>query len=209
MADENAPSRPPSPPSEPPASTVKPTAAAPSRAVNFGHMPMTEEFDRAKWTLPPVIPVLIAAVVLAIVAAVVLYTNKKTITNAAIAQVRVAPQGDSVLVAVHVKFDNTAGKQLWTHEVTSELETADGKKFTDTANPRVDFDRFVRAFPQLAEADASALGNEQKIAQGPFSGVCIFAYPIDKATFDARKSLGLRIKFYDWPPLELKEAISH
>jgi hypothetical protein len=167
---------------------------------------MTEEFDRAKWTLPPVIPVLIAAVVLAIVVAVVLYTTKaKTITNAAIAQVRVAPQGGNVLVAVQVKFDNTTDKILWTHEITSELETADGKKFTDTPAPRVDFDRFVRAFPQLADAGASALGDEQKIAKGPFTGVCIFAYPVDKATFDARKSLGLRIKFYDWPALELKQ----
>ncbi len=203
MADENAPS---SPPSGPPAPTVKPAAAAPPRTVNFGHMPMTEEFDRAKWTLPPVIPVLIAAVVLAILVAVVLYTTKaKTITNAAIAQVRVAPQGDSVLVAVQVKFDNTTDKQLWTHEITLELETADGKKLTDTPAPRVDFNRFVRAFPQLADADASALGDEQKIAKGPFTGVSIFSYPVDKATFDARKSLNLRIKFYDWPALELKQ----
>ena len=170
---------------------------------------MSEEFDRAKWTLPPIIPVLIAAVVLAIAAVVALYANKKTITNAAIAQVRVAPQGDSVLVAVQVKFDNTTGKQLWTHEITSELETADGKKFTDTPAPRVDLDRFMRAFPQLAEASAPPFGDEQKIAQGPFTGVCIFSYPVDKATFDARKSLGLHIKFYDWPVLELKEAVGH
>src|SRR5258708_22434782 len=149
MDDENAPS---SPPSGPPTPAVKPAAAAPPRATNFGHMPMTEEFDRAKWTLPPVIPVLIAAMVLAIVVAVVLYTTKaKTITNAAISQVRVAPQGDSILVAVQVKFDNTTDKQLWTHEITSELETADGKKFTDTANPRGDFNAFAAAFPTLAD----------------------------------------------------------
>lgn len=204
MPDENSPTTPPGPPATAPA--AKPASVSPPSATDFGHIPMTEEFDRAKWTLPPVIPVLIAAVVLAIVVAIVLFTTRsKMITNAAISQVRVAAQGNSVLVAVQVKLDNTTERQLWTQDVTSELETADGKKFTDQPAPRVDLDRFMRAFPQLAEASATPLGDEQKIAKGPFTGVSIFSYPVDKATFEARKSLSLRIKFYDWPPLALKQ----
>jgi hypothetical protein len=206
MPDENSPPTPPSPPAATSASGAKPASAAPPSTTDFAHMPMTEEFDRAKWTLPPVIPVLIGVTVLAIAVAIVLFATKaKTITNAAIVQVRVAPQGDNILVAVQVKFDNTTGKQLWTKEVTSELETADGQKYTDQPAPRSDLDRYIRAFPQLADANAAPLGDEQKIATGPFTGVSIFSYPVDKATFDARKSLSLRIKFYDWPALALKQ----
>ena len=49
-----------------------PTAPKPEPA-DAGHIPMTEEMDRAKWTLPPVIPVLVAAAVVLIVLA--LYTH--------------------------------------------------------------------------------------------------------------------------------------
>src|ERR1700674_771982 len=153
MPDENSPSTPPSPPAATSTPEAKPTSAAPPRTTDFGHIPMTEEFDRAKWTLPPVIPVLIGVVVLAIAVSIILVTVRpKSITNGAIAQVRVAPQGDSVLVAVQVKFDNSTEKQLWVQEITSELETSDGQKYTDQPAPRSDLARFMRAFPQLADA---------------------------------------------------------
>ena len=205
MPDEN-------PPSTPPSASAGPeeTPAAPPAPAVVGHIPMSDEFHRTRRTLP-VVPMLMGVVVVAMVVAIYMFTVRpKTITNSAISQVRAVVQGDNILVAVQVKFDNSTDRQLWVTEVTSELETADGKKYTDQSAPRVDLDRFMRAFPQLAEANAAPLGDQQKISPGPYTGVSIFSYPVDKATFDARKSLGLRIKFYEWPALELRqEAVSH
>ncbi|SRR5258708_516490 len=200
MPDESSPSKPLNPPS---ANSV--SEEAPAAPAVVGHIPMSDEFHRTRRTLP-VVPMLMGVLVVAIVVAIYMFTVRpKIITNSAISQVRAVAQGDNILVAVQVKFDNSTDRQLWVTEVTSELETADGKKYTDQAAPRVDLDRYMRAFPQLAEANAAPLGAEQKISPGPYSGVSVFAFPVDKATFDGRKSLGLRIKFYEWPALELKQ----
>ena len=45
-------------------------------AYDAGHVPITEEFDSAKRTLPPVAPVAIALVVVAIVVAIIAYTER-------------------------------------------------------------------------------------------------------------------------------------
>ena len=201
MPDENSPSTPPNQADAPEATPV----ATPPGPVVVGHLPMMDEFHREKRTLP-LVPMLIGAVLVAIGVAIFMFTVKpKTITNSSIAMVRMATQGDSVLVAVQVKFDNSTERQLWVQGVTSEVEMADGKKYTDSSAPRVDVDRFMKAFSQLAEANTGPLGDEQKISPGAFTGVSIFSYPVDKAAFEARKSISVQIKFYQWPALELKQ----
>src|SRR3954453_2579548 len=45
-------------------------------APDAGHVPMTEEMDSAKWSLPPIVPVLIALALVAIAGA--LYTVHRT-----------------------------------------------------------------------------------------------------------------------------------
>src|SRR6185312_17315276 len=46
-----------------------------------GHVPMTEELDSARWNLPPVVPVLIAAAVLAVILGLYLVGSKKPPTS--------------------------------------------------------------------------------------------------------------------------------
>jgi hypothetical protein len=180
--------------------------SAPAQQYTPGHVPMSEEFDRAKWTLPPLVPVLIAAAVVAVIIAVVSFSNRpKPVLNGAITKVASADQDGNTMVAVQVKLDNVIDKQLWIKNIASEVEMADGKKYTDQAAPSGDVQRYFTAFPALTEAKADSLREELKIpAHTPFTGVAIFAFPVDQKAFATRKALTLKIQMYDRPTLVLK-----
>jgi hypothetical protein len=98
-----------------------------------------------------------------------------------------------------------AGKQYYgghPDQIQAEVETPDGKKFSDNAAPAVDAPRYVEAFPPLAEAKADWIKEDLKIpTKTSYNGVAIFSYPVDKATFDKRKQVTLRIQLYDRPTL--------
>ena len=180
--------------------TPKPARPSPPPPeTDAGHVPMTEEFDSAKWTLPPVIPIVVALVIVAVVVAFVVFANRATDpANGAITKVIVAPQEGNVLVAVHMKINSTSEKPLYIRRITSELQTSDGKSYTDSAAPAVDVDRYLQAFPQLAEGKVDALKEELKIpSRASQNGMTVFSYPVDKPAFDGRKSLIVRVHFYD------------
>jgi hypothetical protein len=195
----------PNPPQQPPTPGQQ-QASAPAPSYTPGHVPITEEFDRAKWTLPPAVPVVIAAVVVAIVIAVVSFsTRQKPVLSGAITKVATADQQGNTMVAVQVKLNNVADKQLWVRNIDLNLETADGKKFTDHAAPSGDASRYLKAFPPLQEAGADPLREELKIPpQTAYTGMAVFSFPVDQKTFESRKSLTLQIQIYDQPTLVLK-----
>jgi hypothetical protein len=205
MPDDPKPASQPSAPA-PPATSAKP-AVAPAQPPDIGHMPMSEEFDSAKWTLPPVVPVLIAAVAVAVIVAIVMFTNRATpIMNGAIAKVASADMDGNTLIGVKLQLNNVINKQIWIKDVSSELETADGKKYKDSAAPSGDVPRYLQAAPALAEAQAEPIKAELKIpARTSYIGSAVFSYPVDKKSFDARKSLTIRIQIYDQPTLVLKQ----
>jgi hypothetical protein len=179
----------------------------PTPPADAGHVPMSEEFDRAKWTLPPVVPILIAVAAVAIVVALVSVTNRaKPAAGGTITKIASAEQEGTTLAAVQVKIDNKIEKQIWIKDISSELETADGRKYTDHAAPAVDAARYLKAFPPLRDAQAEPLHDEVKILSGAsFTGFTVFSYPVNKADFDARKSLTVRIELYDQAALVLKQ----
>lgn len=184
---------------------AKPQSAAP--APDAGHVPITEEFDRAKWTLPPIVPIVIAAAAVAIVVAVLAFTNRsQPVASANLVKVVSADQSGNTMVGIQIKLDNKIPKQLWVRSINSELETADGKKYSDSAAPSVDVNRYLEAFPALQEVKSDPLREELKIPAGTsYTGFSIFSYPVDKAAFDSRKSLTVRIGFYDQPTLIAKQ----
>jgi hypothetical protein len=179
---------------------TKPPAQAQADA---GHIPFTEEMDSAKWTLPPIIPLLIAGAVVAILVTVVVLSNRtKPSASLAITKVVSAAQENNTMVAIQIKLDNQIEGPLWIKQIQAEVETPDGKKYSDSAAPSVDAPRYVDAFPPLAEAKADWLKEDLKIpTKTSFNGVAIFSYPVDKATFDKRKQVTLRIQLYDRPTL--------
>ena len=194
----------PNQPPQPPASNQQASAPAPQYAL--GHVPITEEFDRAKWTLPPMAPVLIAAAVIAVIVVIVGYSNRpQPVLSGAITKVASADQQGNTMVAVQVKLNNVIDKQLWIRNIEAELETADGKKITDHIAPSGEVERYMAAFPPLQEAKADPLREELKIpAKTSYTGFAVFAYPVDTKAFAARKELTVRIQMYDQPTLVLK-----
>ena len=106
------------------------------------------------------------------------------------------------MVAIQVNLDNQIAGPLWIKGIRAEVETADGKKYTDMAAPGMDAPRYIEAFPPLEEARADWLKEDLKIpTKTSFHGVAIFSYPVAKADFDARKQITLRIQLYDQPTL--------
>src|SRR3954447_6236293 len=102
MPDQPKPQTAPTPKPEPP---------------DAGHVPMTEEMDSAKWSLPPIVPVLIALAIVAI--AVAIYTVHGTkfvprpngkVTGVAVAEQKmesaIDPAQSRVLMAVQVSISN-------------------------------------------------------------------------------------------------------
>lgn len=187
-----------------PSQTPKPKPAEP--AFDAGHVPITEELDSPRWTLPPIVPILIALAGVAIVVAIVAFSNRpRPSATGNITKVVSVDMSENVLVVVDLKFDNATEGKLWIKNISSEVETPDGKKFSDTAAPSVDVDRYLQAFPALAEGKLEPLKEEMQIPpKGSQSGMVVFSYPVNKAAFDGRKSLSVRVDFYDRPAMILK-----
>lgn len=196
----------PNAPQQPPTPGQQQRASAQAPGYTPGHVPITEEFDRAKWTLPPAVPVVIAAAVVAIVIAVVAFsTRQKPVMSGAITKIATADQQGNTMVAVQVKLNNVVDQQLWVKNVDLTLETADGKSLTDHAAPSGDAERYLKAFPPLQEATADPLHEELKIPpRSAYTGMAVFSFPVDQKAFQARKALSLRIQLYDRPTLVLR-----
>lgn len=187
----------------PPAGNPPPVTSAPKSQPDAGHIPMTEEMDSAKWTLPPIVPLLVALVLVGVVVAVIVLSNRtQPSASLAITKVAAADMDGSTMAAVQVKLDNQIDKPLWVKNISAEIETADGKKHNDNAAPSMDAARYMAAIAPLQEAKADWLKEELKIpSKTSYNGVAIFSYPVAKKDFDARKSLTLRVELYDNPTL--------
>lgn len=202
MADDQNPA-----PQQPLPQAPQPTQSSQARP-DAGHIPITEELDSAKWTLPPILPVVIALIVIVIIVGAVAYMNRPTpsAVGSITKVISVDEPGNTTMVAVHLKFDNQTEKPLWIRHISAEVETPDGKKLIDDAAPASDIKRYLEGFPELAQDKIDSLQEEQKVApKGSHAGMTIFAYPIDKKTFDGRKSLSVRVEFYDRAPMVLKQ----
>ena len=169
------------------------------------HVPITEEFDKAKWTLPPWQPVAVALVIVAVVVGILSFVTKvKPQGKASIDNINaVQVTAESVLVAVNATLQNTGEKPLWIHDIKAQVKTDKGD-FTDDSAPAVDAERYYQAFPDLKQNTLPPLLPEAKIAAGAQQqGTMVFSFPVNKDTFDKRKSLTLTIQPYDQKPVVL------
>jgi hypothetical protein len=188
-------------------------AAAPGQekaaSADAGHVPITEEMDSAKWTLPPVAPVAIALVVLAAILGAYLWLGRpKPGAAATISKVAVAEQqgGNGVMVLLHLQLQNTHEKPLWIRGLKATLRTDQGE-WTDVAASVVDHERYLAAFPDLRAHHIDPLRPETKIASGGEErGMLMVTFPVSKQAFDARKALTVTVDAYDRRPLVVSEA---
>ncbi|MGC2321878.1 MAG: hypothetical protein WA463_04530 [Terriglobales bacterium] len=189
-----------------PEEATKPKPSKPVR--DAGHLPITEEMDSAKWTLPPVMPVVIVLAVLAVIVGAVSYRMRaKPGAAGAITSVYAAelPDKSSTMVLIDVRVNNIGNQPLWLREIKSQLKTDQGEWSDDAASP-LDFARYFQAFPSLAAHQSTPLKPETKIAPGGLAeGMVLVSFPVGKDKFDQRKSLTVTLESYDRRPMIIAE----
>jgi hypothetical protein len=186
--------------------TNRPT---PPSQPDAGHIPMTEELDSAKWTLPPIIPLLIALVVLGAIVAVTLWTvQPKAGAEAQMLQVGSVEQegGGTVLVAAQVRVKNLDEKKtLWVRSINGKLDTGT-EQLDDPAAAPMNFERYFKAYPALESYRSKPLEVETQVPTGGTEeGMVVFAFPVSKQVFDARKNFTVTLDLYDRSPVVIAE----
>ena len=177
---------------------------APEKPLDPAHVPMTEEFDRARWTLPPVGIVFIGIGIVAVVAAFLIFANRaKPVAGGFIVDASaVQLQDNTVLAAVQLNISNATPKQWYIENIKATVKTPQGEYTDDSAAAATDSERYFQAFPGLAPAGTNVLKFDQKLAPGEHeSGTVVFAFPITKDQFDQRQSLTVVVKPFDNLPV--------
>ena len=182
----------------------------PKPGVDFdaGHVPITEEFDSAKRTLPPVVPLAAALlVVLVFIIGVAYIFRSKPVAQGQIDQAFAMQQENNTysMVMMQVTLHNIGDNALYIKEIKASIVTDQGES-TDDAAPAVDYGRYLQAFPDLQMYASDPLKVETKIAPGgEAKGSVLVAFPITKEQFYARKDLSVTIVPYDQKSIVLHE----
>lgn len=182
----------------------QPKPASDSTPVDAGHMPMTEEMDSAKWRLPPILPVLVAAVAVALIVGLFTLVMGRPAGAGKILNLTTAEQvtKDSVLVAVNVAVKNVSKEPVTIKTIQVEMTPAAGAKdqsvLRDEAASALDYNRYFQAYPALAQNQMEPLRVETKLQPGETQqGMVIVGFPVNQEDFDKRKSLTVLINLYD------------
>ena len=207
-------------PSTPP--VTKPEQSRP----DAGHIPMTEELDSARWSLPPIMPVVLSAVVLGLILGAYLVGSRKPPTSSGSAlrvialplhiesRGSIAPgmegtvdqnveKTDEVMVNMVLDVKNAIEKPMYLKDIQAKLVTDKGE-YNDDAAPASDYERIVQAYPQLSVSNDKPFKSESTIpAHADQHGLVIFSFPISRDEWDKRKSLQAQVNFYDHAPLVL------
>ena len=181
----------------------------PGPGFDAGHVPITEEFDSAKRTLPPVAPLAIALVVVVVFIVGVAYIfRSKPVAQGQVDQAFAMQQQDAPnsMVLMQVTLRNIGDKTLYIKEITANITTEAGVSAPDDAASAVDYERYLQAFPDLRPYATEPLKVETKIAPGAEAkGSVMVTFPITKEQFYARKDLTVTIIPYDQKPIVLHE----
>jgi hypothetical protein len=174
-----------------------------------GHVPITEEFDSPNRTLPAIVPLAIALVVVVVFVVGIGYIFRaKPVAQGQIDNVFYAAQKDEPngMVAIQVTLRAVGTKPLYIKSIKADLNTGNDT-YSDDAAAASDFDRYFQAYPDLRDHAMKPLVVETKIPPGSEErGTVIVSFPVGKDQFDARKSLTVTVEPYDQRPVVLKEA---
>jgi len=180
----------------------------PGNDFDAGHVPITEEFDSPRRTLPPVAPLAVALiVVLVFIIGVAYIFRSKPVAQGQIDQAFAMQQENNSysMVMMQVTVHNVGDKTLYIKEVKASIVTDKGES-TDDAASAVDYGRYLQAFPDLQMYASDPLKVETKIPPGgEAKGSVLVAFPITKDEFYARKDLSVTIIPYDQKTIVLHE----
>ena len=173
-----------------------------------GHVPITEELDSAKRTLPPAAPVAIALVVVAIILGIIAYLERsKPLAQGGIDAVYFSQPANmpSPMILLEVTLRNVGDKTLYIKSISANLKTEQGDQSDEAANVS-DFDRYLSAYPDLRQHKGTPLVVETKIQPGAEQkGTVLVSFPVTQQQFDTRKDLSVTIEPYDQSPILLRE----
>jgi hypothetical protein len=161
---------------------------------------MSEELDDAKHSLPNMVPVLIALVVIAIVVGALAYVfRSKPVASGVIESVGAVEQNtrNTSFVAINVKLNNVSDKTIYIKDIRAEITTPAGNYVDDAANAS-DYDRYVAAYPDLKPMLKDPLKVETKVAPGSsLEGTVLVNYPLTKENVDQHTGITVTIVPYD------------
>jgi hypothetical protein len=167
-----------------------------------------QEMDSPARSLPPIVPVLIAAVAIGAIVFFIARTNRQTPpATGSITKVFAVEQTskDRVLVGVEVNIKNSGDAAIYVKDESVKVSLPTGD-LTDTPAPGADMPRYFQAYPELKQSNAEWMGDNTKIMPGASrSGLFIVGYQVTKDVWDKRKSVEVTIHFYDRMPLVLKQ----
>lgn len=184
-----------------------------SPAPDADHVPVvTEEFDRARWTLPPIIPVIIALAVVAAAIAIFTLSTSKPKASGKIVEVytQATPDGKRVLALVEVSFQNLDKAPMFLRDVQVQVKPKSQKPgdtpLEDRSAPVSDLNRYFQGFTDLAAHKGTPLPIDSKINSGEsVQGTVLVAFPLSKEDFDQRQWLRVIIQPYDHLPITLQQ----
>jgi hypothetical protein len=173
---------------------------------------MTEELDKPKWTLPPVVPVLIALAAVAVVLAIFVVGTSSPKASGKILAVYAAdvPDANRTMVTVQLSVQNLDKAPMWIKSIRVQLKPAGQKPgdaaLEDTAASASDMNRYLQAFPDLAAHKADPFPIDKKFQPGSsIEGMILVAFPVAKDAFDKRESLKVMVQPYDHEAITLKQ----
>jgi hypothetical protein len=173
-----------------------------------GHVPITEEFDSPKRSLPPAVPVVIALVIVAIVVGVIAFVERsKPVAQGGIDAVYASQPANmtNTMVVMQVTMRNVGDKALYIKSISANLKTDQGDQSDDAASPS-DYDRYFSAYPDLRPHATQSLTVETKVMpRTEQKGTVLVAFPVTEQQFNARKDLNVTIVPYDQNPIVLRE----
>ena len=191
---------PPTPPTPPP------TSQPPQRPLAKSSY---DELNAPERSLPPIVPILIAAVVVAIVVFIIVRTNRNvTPATGFLTRSFYVEQNskDRVLVGIEVHIKNGSEKPIYVKDVVVKVTTAKGDELTDNPAPPNDVPRYYQAYPALKQSNAEWMGDNTKLMPGEErDALFIVGYQMNADTWNQRKGLEVTINLYDQKPLVLKQ----
>ncbi|GAC1644936.1 MAG: hypothetical protein NVS9B15_02290 [Acidobacteriaceae bacterium] len=190
------------------------------------HVPMGEEMDSARWSLPPIVPVLIAFAVLAAIFGSYAYRQRPgIISQGSIDAFKTfpihtesarlpQPEGmvatpetyDQLLIMAHVTIkDLNAKTPLYIKSIDAKLVTGtDAGDLSATQSTHGDQEQFFGYYKQLADFQIPPISAEQKINPGQsFTGLAMFSLGVTPEVWKNRKDFTITVSFYDQNPIVL------
>jgi len=210
MPDPTSPQSPPTPPAAPaqPAPRKPASSQQAEGETQYGHVPLTEEMDRARWTLPPVGIIAIGLLIVLVVGAALGWFNRyQPAASGKLNDIFAIELADhaSVLATVQVTLRNDTDKTISINNLKGQLK-ANGQTYDDVPASAVDYERYFQAFPELRQHAGEALKPETKIEPGhEVKGTLVFGFPVTKQQFDQRQSLDITVEPYDLRAIVIAE----